>query len=385
MSDSLVGGRLAAVIVPRSSTEKKRYFDTMDEELTQAIVDYVNNVMHAGVYARHELPQKAIQAYHADFYRVQVGNGGHSQFIHNCGSEQFPTTVGDGLAGLEAMGAQAQHRILSEMAAWAEANPAEADAQTGFDVRAKVLDDLDTRFCDAEKHSPVTQHAARWIRGWPELLVVDDERYGAEIERLAAMNPFRGPRLVWRSVQNIRHQMTDHLMISVSAACGAVAPEPEAKTAVRGGWHQAIEGRQCMAWIVGTDKGARLCVADEAGARLYEQVKRAAGARLSNVGAGTISGFATMARETRAPEALDLLLRTAKLDPGAAITAWRLHDDGATWIAMTGGRRVVAKITRHGAALVNDDGTPAATFAKAEIDRHAAEVAEAGATLRQPA
>jgi hypothetical protein len=127
-----------------------------------------------------------------------------------------------------------------------------------------------------------------------------------------------------------------------------------------------------------------LCVADEAGARLYEQVKQAAGARLSSVSAGTISGFATMATETRAPEALDLLLRTAKLDPATAITAWRLHDDGATWIAMIGGRRVVAKTSRHGAALVSDDGTSATTIAKAEIDRHATEVAEAGAMLRPP-
>ena len=209
--------------------------------------------------------------------------------------------------------------------------------------------------------------------------------------RFAAMNPFLGPRRIWSSVQNIRYQMTDRLQISVAAACGAVAPEPEAKIAVRGGFYHEIEEQQCMAWAVSTNKGSRLCVADEAGARLYEQAARgrfgpsAAGARLSSASADTIQRFATVANATRAPEALDLLLRSAKLDPRASITAWKLQDGGATWIAMTGQHRVVIGITSQSAELMNDSGTPALTIAKADIDRHAAEVAEAGVTLRPPA
>ena len=61
-----------------------------------------------------------------------------------------------------------------------------------------------------------------------------------------------------------------------------------------------------------------------------------AGARLSTVGADTIRQFAEIADQTLAAEAIDLLLRKASLDPKSMITAWRLHDDGATWIAVAG-------------------------------------------------
>jgi hypothetical protein len=51
------------------------------------------------------------------------------------------------LDALEAMGARAQHQILTEMIAWVEAHPEEASAQTGFDVRAEPLDELDAVLC----------------------------------------------------------------------------------------------------------------------------------------------------------------------------------------------------------------------------------------------
>ena len=127
----MVRGRLPTVILRRSSVE------AVDdpEAVTQAIVDYVNEVMRAGPYG----------------------------------------AAGDGRAG----------RVPdpNQMAAWVAANPA---VQSGFDFRAKALDDLDERFCAAERELPIRPLAARWIKRWPELQSVDGDRYGAEIGRFAS-------------------------------------------------------------------------------------------------------------------------------------------------------------------------------------------------------
>lgn len=397
MSETLVDGRLTTVIVPRSSLEAAGNPENADQ-LTAAIVDYVNDVQRAGVYARHELPAKAMQAFHADYYLAEVNNGGHSQFIHNSDA-LLAVVIADALAGLQAMGAQIQHQILSKMAAWVDANSAEAATQDGFDSRAEALDELDQRFYDAEDAAPITLLAARWIAGWPELRMVADEEYAAAIDAIAAMNPFLGPRLVWRNTRDFRYQLSDSLQLGVAAACGAVAPEPEVKTVVRAGAYLSIEGQQCLAFGVGTDKGARLCVCDGTGARLYEFAEAkpsaqstpeplsslAAGALLSSVSAQTIAGFASMAAETHTAEAIDLLLRTANLDPKAMLTAWKLHADGATWIALTGERRVVVTTSHRGAQLSTGDGAPVLTLTRAEIERHAAEVAKVDATFPIPA
>ncbi|MGV7215459.1 DMP19 family protein [Bradyrhizobium sp. UFLA05-112] len=104
----IVGGRLSTVVVPSDALEaasnpEKAYY------LTCAIVDFVNAIQRVGIYARHEMPAVAMQAYHADYYLAQVNNGGHSQFIGNTGANQLPTTSEDALAALKAMGASAQH------------------------------------------------------------------------------------------------------------------------------------------------------------------------------------------------------------------------------------------------------------------------------------
>ncbi|MGA2126437.1 MAG: DUF4375 domain-containing protein [Xanthobacteraceae bacterium] len=403
MPGTLIDGRLSTVVIPRKCFDAASKPDGF-YHLPDAVIDYVQDVLRAGVYARHELPARSRQLFHGELYAAEVNNGGHSQFIRNTGA-LLPTIVTDALDGLDAMGARTQHQILTEMAAWVVANPEEARAQTGFDVRAEPLDELDTRFDAAESEMPIARLAARWIATWPELRVVPDDQYSSVIDQIAALNPLLGVRLIWKSVQNIRDQMTERLQISIAAACGAVVPEPEAKIAVGGGRYFEIEGQQSLAFAVHTEKGARFCVFDDAWARLYEQVQRSpvpklganakpddiknfkppeVGKRLSTVGADTIRRFVAAANETRAPEAIDLLLRKTGLDPNAMITAWKLQDGGATWIVVAGGHRIVAVTSRHGAELIGRNFNPVPAATRAEIDRHVAEAAKGGASLGAP-
>ncbi|MDA9498273.1 DMP19 family protein [Bradyrhizobium sp. CCBAU 11357] len=131
------GGRLATVVVKRDALDAAR--DSKNAEyLTGAVVEFVNEIQRVGVYSGRELPAVAMQAYHADYYLAQVYNGGHSQFIRNTGIKMLPTTSGDALAGLKAMGASAQHQILQEMIAWVEAHPGEAALQNIIENRPRL-------------------------------------------------------------------------------------------------------------------------------------------------------------------------------------------------------------------------------------------------------
>lgn len=76
----IVKGRLTTIVVPRTDLEaaqdpKKAYY------LTGAVVDYVDKMLHVGIYSRHELPAVAMQAYHADYYLAQVRQR-RSQPVH---------------------------------------------------------------------------------------------------------------------------------------------------------------------------------------------------------------------------------------------------------------------------------------------------------------
>jgi Domain of unknown function (DUF4375) len=382
----LVSGRLATVVIPRDAIEGAH---EPDKAVTQAVVDYVKDIQRAGVYPRHEMPAAAMQAYHADYYLTEVNNGGHGQFIRNTGIAMLPTTSGDALAALQAMGAGAQHKILVEMLTWVKANLGEPAKQNGFSARTQVLKALDDRFYAAEREKPMTRLAAKWIASWPGLRIVGREQYPTEIERLAQLNPHLAPRRVWQSVQQLRLQMTDDVRITIAAACGAVKPQPEVKLQVRPGVNVEIEGQQWMAFGVGTDKGARLCVFEKTGGRLYELDgsggRVAAGAQLSTIGADKVRQFVKVAGQVRAAEAIDLLLRKAGLDPRAMITAWEVFEAGVTWIVATGQTRVAAAINGNGAMLTKPDQTPIVKVTREEIERYAALAVAGGDSMRSPA
>jgi len=397
----IVNGRLTTVVVPRAALDAATE-PNKARELTQAVVDYVNNMQRVGVYPRHEMPAEAMQAYHANYYVDQVSNGGHSQFIRNTGVAMLPAASADALGGLEAMGARAQRQILAEMIAWLTANPEQARAQNGSS-RVPALDQLDKRFLDAERETPMTPLAARWIARWPDLRPVAGVQYRAELDRLAQLNPQLGPRRVWQGVQQLRFQMKDGLQVRVGVACGAITPEPELKLAIFAGADLEIEGKTCKVFGLRTDKGTRLCTIEDTRARLFELVRPdpppktatpeetrkhkpvEAGARLSEVSMDTIRQFAAVAEQTMAAEAIDLLLRKSGIDAGAMITAWKLKDRAAIWIAVSGQKRAAMWTSPDQAAVVGPGGAPTVTVTRAEIERHAAVAADGGASMRPPA
>jgi hypothetical protein len=264
-------GKLSTVIVPRSSLAKAG--EPGNYALIQAVINFVNAMTRDGVYARFELTDKAMQAFHSDFYLAQVLNGGHSQFIHNC-FQNLPFVVEDVRAGLTGMEARAFLPIFEQAAAWIIANPEEAKKQTGFEGgRAPFLDELDTQFYAANQDTPMIQLSSLWIKAWPELRPVDDADYVEAMNRAFLLNPLREQRLAANSLTHLVKHTLDPFLVSLGHAC-ATAERPEIVISLGGGSIMEIEGKVQMAFYVRTNASrARYAVITKDHTTLYEHIE----------------------------------------------------------------------------------------------------------------
>ena len=391
---------LETVIVPRSAVERAA---TPGKEyvLVGAVVDFVNAMMSQGLYSRYEIPTKALHAFHADYYLAQVNNGGHHQFIHNCGGV-LKFAVPDIRGGLSGMAAEAHLAIFEEMAALLEKFP---------DGRAllaapenKSLNELTTRFYALEKATPMSRLSAAWIAGWPELRVLDDAEARKAIQHSALLNPARDARMLWRSIQRLDTQMTDRLHVAIGLACTNATP-PQIVIELGYGNIQEIEGVRQQGFFVKTSTMAsatqalRICAVSDDHAAAYECIQPDnppmpkfgdaegylqamrdgrtqrlkgpyAGQKLSQVAGETIANVIQLATEYRAAAALDLLLRRAKIETeGAKVAAYTIAQEESgpaiKWFVAAGRHLLFAVIGAEAGLLWN----PAEKRGIAEVER----------------
>ncbi len=370
----IVNGRLRTVVVARDALHAARDAEEAGS-LVEAVLRYVEQMQYVGSFSRQELPELAMQLYHASYYYGQVVNGGHSQFIANS-DRLLPIICIDALAGLKAMGDVDRSQILQEMMAWMDEHPDEAAQQDGAFTRAAAIDELDDRFYELDAFRPMYPLGARWIASWPELKPVADNQYAAEIDRLAQLHPNFPRRRLWRSVEEFRYQIVNDLQLAVAVSCGAVRPDPEFKVAVLAGHNMKVGREPCRAFGVKTDKGARLCALLKSEARLYEAASDfSPGALLSSVSADTIRSVEILAKQHLAAEAIDLMLRNLGLDTAAALTVLRLGEDSVTWCALIGTKLVEIETRSDRASAFEAGGKSRLTILRPEIERHAADVA----------
>ena len=393
------------VIVRRSAVEAVRA-DPGAHDLVHAVVDFVNSMLGHGCYGRDEISQKALQVYHADYYLAQVNNGGHSQFIRNCGGNA-PFIWADASAGLEAMGAANHADLLARMIEWAETHPEEAAGQTGFDGgRAGALDELDTAFYAAEKETPMIRLSTRWILGWPELCITEDADFHQAVDCLAFLNPMRGERMIANRVRSFEHQINNWLHAAIGMAATA-APETEVRLHIGGGAMMNVEGEQAMVWSLQTNKGRRFARVTDAGAQLFECVEAdnppmpdigdtegmlkavkdgrmamfkppLVGPCLSCVEAEQIAEAIQYGNRFNAAAAFDMMLRKmgdeSESVPVSAIGASR-DDDGIVtvrWIIATADQPFVALVTARGTKLFRPgEKMPVVSLSADDIAEHA--------------
>jgi hypothetical protein len=124
--------------------------------LIQADVDFVNWALQEAYLVGGEFPQEALWAYYADYYRAQVSNGGHSQFVANSGFT--PIVVGACVRGLAAIGVPEQLAIFQDLMAL------EAAAESDEDAKNTTYAALDSRYFKADSTDLLVTKIDSWLR-----------------------------------------------------------------------------------------------------------------------------------------------------------------------------------------------------------------------------
>lgn len=284
-------------------------------ELVAIVVDFVNHLFSAGLYRADEVPHRLIQLYHADFYIAQVLNGGHSQFVHNCGTRR-QAILANAMAGLSAMGAPDHAALLGELGLWTAANPNRADAQTGFSGgRDGALDALDKRFEEAERLRPATDQAAAWIKAWPDIRYLDPAGFEATWEQGALSNPRRALRLSKARIEAFRQSLSDPLLLALGLAADAAD-----ETLIDPGTTEVIDigGRREEVRLVQTSFGLRGAACAGGCVRLYalqlgeRDVTWTAVSLIGIAERTDVDAITAVVRHEPVAAAADLLLRRAR-------------------------------------------------------------------------
>ncbi|WP_217576866.1 DUF4375 domain-containing protein [Mesorhizobium sp. GbtcB19] len=395
------GGSLLvpSIMVPRSKIEQA---DGKSFHLVFAVMQFVVTMVSKGLYRYQEINPKAMQVFHADQYSSEVKNGGHSQFIHNAGSE-IDAMIANARAGLSACGAKGQLATLEKMSAWVAKHPDEAAKQTGFEGgRDDFLDTLDDAFYSADEAVPMEDLLARWIASWPDLQIVDDDDYDEAINQLVLANPQREGRLLHESVSKLVRQMLSQREVGAGLACAKISPS-EIKLGFGMARMLDVGGEKQMVFQLRTSaKDLRLCAETRAGVAVYEHIAPEdppvirpgenqlganaprIGTRLGRAEGSEINTVIELAERNHAPVAVDLLLRKAGFDPvGAVVSANSVVQTGegpvVNWVVLASGRTFLSLSSPNASVLLGgEDHEKLAEATMAELDAHFDRSAAAG-------
>jgi hypothetical protein len=363
------------IVVPRSKIEQA---DGESFHLVFAVMQFVVTMVSKGLYRHSEINPKAMQVFHADCYSTEVKNGGHSQFIHNAGSE-IDAMIANARAGLSACGAKGQLATLEKMSAWVAKHPDKAATQTGFEGgRDDFLNTLDDAFYEADDAMPMEDLLARWIASWPDLQIVDDDNYDDAIDRLVVSNPQREARLLHDSVGKLVRQMLSQREVGAGLACATISP-----LEIKLGFGMArmldVEGEKQMVFHLRTDaEELRLCAPTKTHVAVYEYIppedppvirpgENLLGASAPRVGSRLgcaeqleIETVIQLSEQNHAPVAVDLLLRKAGFDPlGAIVSANSVAQTAegpvVNWVVLASERTFLSLSSPNGSVLLRGE------------------------------
>lgn len=177
------------IIVPQSAYDSDKAY-----ALPEAVVDFVNYVIHTAHYRRDELPAPTMQIFHVDYYVAQVNNGGHSQYVGNSGWHQYQ--IDDIRAGLAAIGEIDAIELFEDLCAFADSHPGEFQAgmeARGFGAYPEFFAKADKLFF-AGLNDRIMQGNSDRVRALDCLLVLGSEEYRKVMNELPARNPLREQR-----------------------------------------------------------------------------------------------------------------------------------------------------------------------------------------------
>jgi hypothetical protein len=153
------------------------------QELVQSNIDFVN-LLFRSLLRSAEISHDAFVSYYIDYYLAQVNNGGFAQFVFN--SRWDPRVVALIREGLRAIGAVGHAALFERGAADVAALGERLDTFRsselfGDNPERDELDGISDAFYGLERSESLMELNAQWIRARPDLVVVDDDGYAAQV------------------------------------------------------------------------------------------------------------------------------------------------------------------------------------------------------------
>lgn len=379
---------------------------TDPQQLIMAVVDYVNTLVSNGRFNRREIPAMAMSVYHTDYYLKQINNGGHSQFIHNCG-QKLPLTIADILYCLRDIEAEDYRKLLRLFNEWVQTNPDAVSMQTGFDGgRAPQLEKFDETLYGLESKGSLRDMMAEWISSSPNLLVLPDEQVGNACERLCDANPYRAVRGQILRVADLQVQLTGKMIAAIGLAAGVATPLAPI-TLVGDGAYRDVAGKQLMCFSLFTTEGKRVAVLTDDEVIIHDGIRQddankqpdpldattgqvsdaltpEIGEELSRASFADAEAAAEIATRTHAAAAIDLLLSHLLQPPRVDHVTIRSAgmggngEEGMTLSLVLDDASLVmtAIVGESGASLLSEpDHNTMVEVTRAQIDAHAEEYA----------
>jgi hypothetical protein len=314
------------VIVPESAFRAACSDDPQKSyAIVQAVINFVN-AMSKAHYDRNEICQKAVQAYHLDYYYAQVLNGGHTQFASNSGAN-LELALADARMALSTMSAVDYLAIADGMLSWLDANkgnwPQPLDYDAWYETTSKPFDSLDKAFYALDKANSLIRCNARWIAGWPELLVVSDAEYPQMIQHLAEANPNQSTRKRVAELTRIIGCLTSDMIVGANLACTRMQT-PAFVIKIKAGQYFKLrpESDSQIFFYVQTNVGERLIAPNDDCFAVYEVTQsshRGPGDMLAFASRDDIDQFKTLAVRLDAGFALHSILERSNLPIGTTI------------------------------------------------------------------
>lgn len=198
----------------------------------QVTIDINNYLMEQAGHTPAEIPEAAMQAYAVDYYRAQVLNGGHGQFIGNCRNQ--PVTQDMCRSGLAAMEAGPYLLLLEQMQLFMAHNARRAEAMPmggGFVEIDQVMQALDEKFFALNEKLPLQDIVSPWLKAQPNVVVLPED----EIEKrimARALHPVIVARAAAIEADRQERESSDPMISLAQKLCLAVGREWQAWDAV---------------------------------------------------------------------------------------------------------------------------------------------------------
>lgn len=327
---------LDMIVVPQSALDA---FPENPRPLVDAVVAYVNFLLHEGRMHPSEIPAEAIQAYRCDSYHAQVCDGGHVQYVDR-NADMLTAIISDLMGGLIGMGDAKYQRIAGDMATFVGSHK--------VTDKAAALARLDQPFYVHDKKVRFTMVLAEWLADCEILLTVPDalltDVYRAlvagraapavaedapetpEVSEAPDVASALAPMVLGRMAQ-FADMLKDSRKLGFGLAGGS---DKNPLVGLGGTLKMDVDGRMVDTTFVYAAEGECWAVLTEEGACLRERLiddeseSAIVGEILSQADIEDIQTVRELCHELQAAAAIDLLLTTH--DPDLDVDYLSVHD-----------------------------------------------------------